>query len=114
MLDMLKKLVQFLVEAGHTERVVTLLLLMLELNVRSQSNKDLNDARYFYESGIPLLGQAESKGWDQWHAKFERGGWSDAILTKTVSCEENYDDLIDFDLSVSENWLMLECERGRR
>ena len=116
MMGMLKKIVQFLAETGHTERVVTLVLLMLEINVRSRITKDLNDVEQFYKSGVPLLGQVNSKGWEQWHSKFERGGWVDPNSEKNsdTEMEEDVDDIIDFEQSINENWLKMECERGRR
>ena len=116
MMHIFFKLVQFLVESGHTERTITLLLLMLEINVRSQTPKDVGDIKHFYESGIPLLGQANSKGWEEWHKKFERGGWmdSDSAGTGAEDQEEDIDDVIDFDKSVNENWLRMEERRGKR
>ena len=117
MLKIFAKLIKFMAEAGHNERAVTLLLLMLEINVRTKNCENLSDVKDFYESGVPLLGEADSKGWDEWFKKFQRGGWIEADAPKSgfsAEPEEDVDELIDFQKSLSENWLKLECIRGCR
>ena len=115
MMSMFTKLVQFLTESGHTERTVVILLLMLEINVRCPSCKDITDVKHFYESRVPLLGQPDSKGWNSWYQKFDRGGWVDTGTgISDMDAEDDVDDEIDFDKSVNQNWLNIESKRGRR
>ena len=109
------KLIQFLFESGHSERTLTLLQLMLEINVRSQSAKEISDIKQFYESGVPLLGEPASKGWDEWYRKFQRGGWvEDSRWAQEAEEEMDVDDVIVFEKSIKENWLEVETKRSRR
>ena len=115
MMEVFAKLVQFMLESGRSELALTLLQVMLEINVRSQSLKDLSDAKHFYDSGTPLLGEPNSKGWEHWHQKYQLGGW----VESTSSAQEteeimDVDDVIDFEKSINENWLKVEAQRSRR
>ncbi|CAK8694279.1 unnamed protein product [Clavelina lepadiformis] len=115
MISIFKHLTTFLVEAGLTEHVISLMILMLEINIRTDQCSDLSDVEHFYKSGNPLLGEPKSLGWNEWFEKYNKGGWQ--MVTQTVKEEDDDDDEeedVDIDKSVEENWLNIEAQRGKK
>lgn len=114
LLAILTQLVQYLSESGHTEICLTLLVVMVEVNVRTALCASISDVKGFYESGDPLLGEDKSTGWETWSKKHEKGGWVKVDEPEVVD-EDNDDDLdVDFELSLEQNWLSMEEKRSLR
>lgn len=111
MVFIFKDLTQFLLESGHTELCFVLLVLMVEVNIRTLDCKSVADVEGFYRSGDPLLGEPGSAGWKAWSVKNERGGW--VTTTAADGGSEDDDELeVDCEKSLAENWLSLEESRS--
>nr|CAB3264441.1 protein NRDE2 homolog [Phallusia mammillata] len=113
MMEIFAQLVHFLSECGHIEICVTLLIVMVEVNVRTKNCSSVSDVKGFYESGEPLLGEDKSSGWEPWSLKHKKGGW--VKVEEPEKMEVSDDDLdVDFDKGLEENWLTMEEKRTLR
>ncbi|XP_078491000.1 nuclear exosome regulator NRDE2 [Ciona intestinalis] len=113
LLEIFEKLVEYFIESGLVERCVLLLVLLMEVNLRTCSCSSVEEVKLFYESGEAILGEKKSSGWKIWSEKHQKGGWSSVVEEEEE--EEFVDDLdVDPDLDLTHNWLVMEATRGKR
>ena len=116
-LVIIQKLIRFLMDCGRSEHALYLLIVLVEINVRSTSCDDLNLVKSFLENGDAILGEFKSQGFDSWHSRYLKGGWNNADGQMDPS-ESNFDDDDDIDVdlnkSLVDNWLTFEKIRSQK
>uniref|UniRef100_H2MTT5 NRDE-2, necessary for RNA interference, domain containing n=1 Tax=Oryzias latipes TaxID=8090 RepID=H2MTT5_ORYLA len=82
MLDLFIQQCQFLRQAGHSEKAISLFQAMMDFTFfKPDSVKKLSTRQQveffepFWDSGEARVGEVEARGWKAWMLQQERGGW---------------------------------------
>nr|XP_015205763.1 PREDICTED: protein NRDE2 homolog [Lepisosteus oculatus] len=122
-LEMFLQQCQFLRQAGHSEKALSLFQALLDFTFfKPDSVKDLPTRQQveffepFWDSGEPRIGERGARGWKAWMRQQERGGW--IIPTEADDDDEDADDddgeVKDRSLPKPQVWLEVEASREAR
>uniref|UniRef100_A0A5S6LMC9 Zinc finger protein 830 n=1 Tax=Xenopus tropicalis TaxID=8364 RepID=A0A5S6LMC9_XENTR len=126
MYDIFLQQCQFLRQAGHTEKVISLFQALTDFTFyKPDSVKDMTTKEQvdffepFWDSGEPRFGEKGAKGWSSWMRQQERGGW--IIINNLEDTDLLPEQESDEELSIRGKncprykiWLDVECSREAR
>ncbi|NP_001084971.1 NRDE-2, necessary for RNA interference, domain containing L homeolog [Xenopus laevis] len=123
MYDIFLQQCQFLRQAGHTEKAISLFQALTDFTfykpdtVKHMTTKEQVDFfEPFWDSGEPRFGEKGAKGWSSWMRQQERGGW--VTINNLVGDDE---DEADEEFNIKDKtcprykiWLDIEYSREAR
>uniref|UniRef100_A0A3P9HV10 NRDE-2, necessary for RNA interference, domain containing n=1 Tax=Oryzias latipes TaxID=8090 RepID=A0A3P9HV10_ORYLA len=118
MLDLFIQQCQFLRQAGHSEKAISLFQAMMDFTFfKPDSVKKLSTKQQveffepFWDSGEARVGEVEARGWKAWMLQQERGGWLPPPTEEEDKEEEDEEEVKDRSQAKWKVWLDVESLR---
>ncbi|XP_020569349.1 protein NRDE2 homolog isoform X1 [Oryzias latipes] len=118
MLDLFIQQCQFLRQAGHSEKAISLFQAMMDFTFfKPDSVKKLSTRQQveffepFWDSGEARVGEVEARGWKAWMLQQERGGWLPPPTEEEDKEEEDEEEVKNRSQAKWKVWLDVESLR---